>query len=321
MSKNVDKAKKIKVVCFGGGTGMPSLLSGLKHNPWLDITAVVNMFDTGGSSGELKDKFGILPPGDVLKCLLALSEDELDARKILLKRIDHASFSGHTGGNLLLFAFEKVYGNHLDAVKALSDVLSAKGKVLPVTSSQSTLCAKYTDGSTNKGETDIDKGMYNGQEVKELFLEPSVKASKEAVSAVKKADVLCIGPGSFYTSVLPNFLPAGIKDAIKRSKSPVIFTSNFLSEGLGMKGYKVGTVVSILEKYIGRKVSAIITNSKLPDKKVLQLYASERKYPIRLGSSNDKRVITADLWSDPGIARHDPYLLANLVFSIINRLV
>lgn len=300
---------------------MPSLLSGLKHNPWLDITAVVNMFDTGGSSGELRDRFGILPPGDVLKCLLALSEDEVNARKLLLKRIDHSSFSGHTGGNLLLFAFEKVYGNHLDAVNALSEVLSAKGKVLPVTPSQSTLCAKYTDNSINKGETSIDKGIYNGKEVKELFLEPSIQASKKAVSAIKKADILCIGPGSFYTSVLPNFLPVGIKEAIKRSKAPVIFTANFLSEGLGMKGYKVDTVISILENYIGRKVSAIIVNNKLPDKKVLELYAFERKYPIRLGSFADKRVVTADLWSEPSIARHDPHRLANIVFALASKLV
>src|SRR3989344_4426862 len=166
----ITKARRIKIVCCGGGTGMPSLLSGLKHNPWFEVTAVVNMFDTGGSSGELKDKFGILPPGDVLKCLLALSEDELMARKILLKRVDHFSFSGHTGGNLLLMAFEKVYGNHSDAVSALSQVLSAQGQVLPVTGSQSTLCARYFDNSINRGETDIDVGVQKGKEVKELFL-------------------------------------------------------------------------------------------------------------------------------------------------------
>jgi len=315
----IQKTKKIKVVCFGGGTGMPSLLSGLKNNPWLEITAVVNMFDTGGSSGELKDKFGILPPGDVLKCLLALSEDEFNARKILLKRVDHPSFSGHTGGNLLLFAFEKVYGNHLDAVNALSQILSARGKVLPVTSSQSTLCARYIDGSTNRGETKIDQGMYAGKEVKEIFLDPSIRASRESILAIKKADVLCAGPGSFYTSVLPNFLPLGIREAIKKSKAPIIFTVNFLSEGLGMKSHTVEKIVSILEKYLGRKTSAVIVNDKLPNKKVLALYASERKYPIRLGRWDDKRVIVAELWKDTNIARHDSQLLASLVSSIISR--
>ncbi len=300
---------------------MPSLLSGLKHNPWLDITAVVNMFDTGGSSGELKDKFGILPPGDILKCLLALSEDELNARRILLKRINHPSFSGHTGGNLLLFALEKVYGNYLDAVDALSQVLSAKGRVLPVTSLQSTLCAKYIDGSIHKGETAIDQGIYDGKKVQELFLEPSVRASKEAMSAIKKADVLCVGPGSFYTSVLPNFLPVGTRETIKKSKAPIVFIVNFLSEGLGMKGYQVDTVVKILERNIGREASALIVNNRIPDKKILNIYSLENKYPIRINSNKDKRIISADLWSDSNIARHDSHLLASLVSSIINKML
>src|SRR3989344_9061853 len=139
------KAKKIKVVCFGGGTGMPSLLSGLKHNPWLDITAVVNMFDTGGSSGELKDKFGILPPGDILKCLLALSGNEKSTREILLKRITDTKSPGHTGGNILLLGLEKVYGSLTTAINALGEILSASGKVYPVTLTKSTLCAEFLD--------------------------------------------------------------------------------------------------------------------------------------------------------------------------------
>ncbi len=316
----MQKARKINIVCFGGGTGMPSLLSGLKHNPWLNITAVVNMFDTGGSSGELRDRFGILPPGDVLKCLLALSEDEISARRILLRRIEHEKFSGHTGGNLLLMAFEKVYGDHLSAVNALTQILSARGRVVPVISSPSNLCAEYTDRRIAKGETNIDQEIYDGKEVKKLFLEPEVRASTAALKEIKKADILCVGPGSFYTSVLPNFLPKGAKEAIKKSKAPIIFVSNLLTEGLGMRGYQVGTVVAILEKYLGRKVSVIVVNKKLPDNKILNLYSSEKKYPIRINSNKDKRIISADLWTDPSIARHDSYLLANLVFSIINRL-
>ena len=111
--------KKIKVVCFGGGTGLPTLLAGLKKNPWLEISAIVTMFDTGGSSGELKDKFGILPPGDVLKCLLALSKDEKFTREIFLKRIANHSSPGHTGGNILLLGLEKVFGNMTAAIDAL----------------------------------------------------------------------------------------------------------------------------------------------------------------------------------------------------------
>src|SRR3989344_1686303 len=302
----ITKARRIKIVCCGGGTGMPSLLSGLKHNPWFEVTAVVNMFDTGGSSGELKDKFGILPPGDVLRCLLALSEDEAGARKILLKRIDHPSFSGHTGGNLLLMAFEKVYGNHLDAVNSLAQVLSVKGRVVPVTSLQGTLCASYADKTIKKGETNIDKYLFAGNEISNLFIEPEVRASRLSIKAVKEAEILCVGPGSFYTSILPNFLPGGIKDEIKKSKTPIIFIGNLLTEGLGMKKYKVETVVKILEKYLGRKVSAIVVNNR---------------YPLKLNGAEDRRVVSAGLWSDTNIARHDSNLLANLVSSVIHKLI
>lgn len=300
---------------------MPSLLSGLKHNPWLEITAVVSMFDNGRSSGELRDKFGILPPGDVLKCLLALSEDETAARKILLKRIDHPAFSGHTGGNLLLMAFEKVYGDHLSAVNALAQVLSARGRVVPITSLSSNLCAEYADKSVNKGETDVDRGMREGKEIKRLFLDPPVRAVPIVLAAIKKADVLCIGPGSLYTSVLPNFLPDGVSETIKKSKAPVIFIANLLTEGLGMEKFKVENTANILEKHLGRKVSAIIVNGRFPDRKILAGYSAENKYPLKTARPNDKRIIFADLWTDNSIARHDSNRLANLVSSVISKLI
>jgi uncharacterized cofD-like protein len=192
----------IKVVCFGGGTGLPALLSGLKHNPWLDITAIVNMFDTGGSSGELRDRFGILPPGDVLKCLLALSKNELIAREVLQHRIRNAQAPGHTGGNVLLLGLEKVFGDCPTAIDALGQVLSIRGKVIPVTLQQSTLCARYHDSSLHKGETSVDAGVYEGKTIKDLFLDPPIPASASALEAIEEADALCIGPGSFYTSVL-----------------------------------------------------------------------------------------------------------------------
>ena len=173
-----------KVVCFGGGTGLPALLSGLKDNPWLEITAVVNMFDTGGSSGELKDRFGILPPGDVLKCLLALSTQESYARELLQKRIRNHNFFGHTGGNVLLLGLEKVFGDYITAVDALGQLLSIKGRVVPVTLEQSTLSARYKDGSVYRGETSVDIGIHEGKVLSDLFLEPRVSASKQAIDAI-----------------------------------------------------------------------------------------------------------------------------------------
>ncbi len=288
--------KSKKVVCFGGGTGLPSLLSGLKTNPWLEISAVVNMFDSGGSSGELKDKFGILPPGDILKCLLALSTREKEARDILLKRITHKKYSGHTGGNVLLLGFEKVYGSHDAAIDALGQLLSVRGEVIPVTQEKSTLCAEYQDGSVYKSETSVDVGIKEGKIVKKLFLEPSITASKQALQAISSADAICIGPGSFYTSVTSNFLPKKIKESLAKSKAKVIFISNLLTEGLGMRDYSAEKAVSIMEKYIGRKIDAAIFNKALPDTGVLDLYAGEHKYPIQISkkAKSDQRFIFAD---------------------------
>ena len=317
--------KKINVVCFGGGTGLPSLLRGLKTIPELNLTAVVNMFDTGGSSGELRDKFGILPPGDILKCLLALAEDDASARKILLKRIRHDEHPGHTGGNVLLMGLEKVYGDYLDAVNALGQILSIRGRVLPITLTQGTLCAMYKDGFISKGEVNVDAHLFDGREVEKLFLEPHVEASTEAKEAIRAADVLCVGPGSFYTSVISNFLPKGVKESIISSKAPIIFICNLLTEGLGMRNHTVASVVNSLEQYLGRGVSAVIVNTKVPEKKVLERYAAERKHPLLPNVANlgklDPLIVPDDLWLDSGIARHDSERLAHLVFSVVNRVI
>jgi len=309
--------RQTNVVCFGGGTGLPALLSGIKHNPLLNITAVVNMFDTGGSSGELRDRFGILPPGDILKCLLALSEDAEYARKLLLKRIKNRNFDGHTGGNLLLMALESVYGDYDDAISALSQILSVRGTVIPVTQLHSTLCAVYTDGTIHQGEIAVDAGICEGKEIVQLSLDPVVKASPRAIEAIEGAEAFCIGPGSFYTSVISNLLPQGIRDAIAQSNAPIIFISNFLTEGSGMEGFTIKKATEILEQYLGRSVAHIIANTQLPEEAILKKYEREHKRPIVIEGYGDSRLVCADLWCDTQIARHDSARLAHLVYSIL----
>ena len=314
---------KLKVVCFGGGTGLPTLLSGLKGNPFLEISAVVTMFDTGGSSGELKDKFGILPPGDILKCLLALSKNEKATREIFLKRITDTNSPGHTGGNILLLGLEKVYGGLTTAVNALGEILSASGKVYPVTLAKSTLCAKFSDESIVKGETLIDMGIFEGKTVNKLFLDPKVKANPKALLAIKKADILIMGPGSFYTSLLPNFLPKGVSEAIKKSGAKIIYVCNLLTEGYGMKNYKIDTFIKTLESYSGCKIDRVIANSYIP-KKRLRDYVMERKYPIKISGKFPKnKIVSANLWTDPNLARHNhkklSYLLDRVVFGLLKK--
>ena len=307
-----------RIVCFGGGTGLPALLSGLKRCPTLNVTAIVSMFDSGGSSGVLRDRFGILPPGDILKCLLALSEDEQTARRILLKRIQHRESPGHTGGNVLLMALEKVYGNYLSAVDALGQILSIQGRVVPVALQPATLCAHYKDGSTACGETHVDEGLIAGKEVRELFLEPTVRASDSALQAIQQADLLCVGPGSFYTSVLPNFLPDGVRQAVAGSSAPIVFIANLVTEGLGMQQQMFMDLINQVEHALGRPFSSIIMNAQVPVGAPLDRYGEEHKYPILPAAEllQDPRLIVADLWRDNQIARHDSATLADLILAL-----
>ena len=307
------------LVCFGGGTGLPSLLSGLKENPWFDVSAIVSMFDSGGSSGVLRDRFGILQPGDILKCLLALSVDPQHARKILLRRIKHAVHDGHTGGNILLMGLEQVYGNYEDAVNSLGQLLSITGRVIPVSLDKSALCAEGEDGSVAFGETEVDAKMRSGVLLNRIFLEPSASATQTALSAISKADAICIGPGSFYTSILPNFLPSGIALAIASSKAPIVFIANLLTEGRGMENMALSDLIAILEKRIGRRVDIVVANSAKPTEKILAAYAEEGKAPLKI-DIDDGHVILSELWTDPNIARHDSVRLAGVVAAAIDRL-
>src|SRR6186713_554582 len=160
--------RELSIGCVGGGTGLPSLLGGLKSNPWLRLHAVVTMFDSGGSSGVLRDELGVLPPGDVLKCALALARNESEARRVLLSRLptlEHARLAGHTGGNLLLSMMEQYSGDFLAAVDGLRSLLGCRGHVWPITTERSSICALYGDGSTGRGEVEVDARQISGQTV------------------------------------------------------------------------------------------------------------------------------------------------------------
>src|SRR5512136_1141425 len=163
---NTMRLRELKVGCFGGGTGLPSVLGGLKANPWLRVNAVVTMFDSGGSSGQLRDELGVLPPGDILKCALALSRNAREARKVLLARLpmlEHARLGGHTGGNLLLSMMQRYSGDFLAAVDGLRELLGCSGRVWPITVESAQLCAEYGDGSITRGEVAVDAGQTSGR--------------------------------------------------------------------------------------------------------------------------------------------------------------
>ncbi len=322
---------KIHVVCFGGGTGLSSLFSILKDDPRLSISTVVTMFDSGGSSGKLRDRFGILPPGDILRCILALSDVKKDViREILLRRIPPEWLGemntnpdpdvAHTVGNILFLGLQQQYGLQA-AVKILSHAFAIKGRVHPVSLHQSDLCAELSDGSIVHTEVHVDKSIAQGNHIKRLFLEPDVLPNEEALEAARQADAFCIGPGSFYTSVLPNFLPKGVCHVVSQSRAPIIFILNLMTEGAGMKGHTAEHIVSNLENTIGRPVDKVIVNSHIPHGR-LEEYAKQQKFPIEYDSKADRgRFVYAPLWLDGSLARHDPASLSYVIGSVVYDLV
>jgi uncharacterized cofD-like protein len=313
---------ELNVGCFGGGTGMPSVLGGLKNNPWLRVNAVVTMFDSGGSSGQLRDELGVLPPGDILKCALALSRNGREARRVLLARLpmlEHAKLGGHTGGNLLLSMMQQYSGDFLDAVDGLSALLGCRGRVWPVTVEQASVCAEYGDGSATRGEVEVDAGQSSGRPVRRIWLEPPVSIHPTVTEAISKLDAVIIGPGSFYTSLMPIFLVRGVAEAMENMRGPIIFIANLLTEGRGMAGFTAADAVARIEEATRRRVDVVITNTVWPAAPVLERYAHEHKQPLLPGDlPKHCEVVGGEFWTGE-IARHDRLRLAYALWAILSR--
>ena len=315
------RLRRLNVGCFGGGTGLPSLLGGLKSNPWLRVNAVVTMFDSGGSSGQLRDELGVLPPGDILKCALALARNTREARRVLLARlpVEHARLSGHTGGNLLLSMMQSYSGDFLAAIDGLRALLGCRGHVWPVSVEHASLCAEYGDGSATRGEVEVDAGQSSGRFVRRIWLEPPVSIHPAVADAIGGFDAVIIGPGSFYTSLMPILLVGGVADALAVMKGPIILVANLLTEGRGMVGFTAADAVTRIEDAIGRRVDVVVTNTNPPSVEVLGRYALEDKQPLMPGQLPDHcELVGGEFWTSE-IARHDRLRLAYAIWSVLSR--
>jgi uncharacterized cofD-like protein len=316
------RLRELSIGCFGGGTGMPSVLGGLKNNPWLRVNAVVTMFDSGGSSGQLRDELGVLPPGDILKCALALSRNAREARRVLLARLptlEHTKLGGHTGGNLLLSMMQSYSGDFLNAVDGLRSLLGCRGRVWPVTVEQAQICAKYGDGSITRGEVEVDAGQTSGRLVQDVWLEPPVSIHPVVAKAIGDFDAVIIGPGSFYTSLMPNFLVRGVPEALANMRGPIILIANLLTEGGGMAGFTAADAVVRLEQAIGRRVDVVMMNTARPLPDVLDRYAKEHKQPLEAGKLPPHcELVGGEFWTSE-IARHDRRRLAFALWSVLSR--
>jgi uncharacterized cofD-like protein len=317
------RLRELNIGCFGGGTGLPSLLGGLKSNPWLHLNAVVTMFDSGGSSGQLRDELGVLPPGDVLKCALAMARNEGEARRVLLARLptleQHDRLAGHTGGNLLLSMMEQYSGDFLAAVDGLRGLLGCRGRVWPISVEPASLGAEYGDGSQSRGEVEVDAGQSRGHQVRRLWLEPQVSIHPVVSQAVRGFDAVIIGPGSFFTSLMPPLLVHGVKEALAEVRGPIILIANLLTEGRGMGGFTAADAARWVSEAIERPIDVVLVNTGRPSEEGLGRYAAEHKQPLELGTLDPGvELVLGRFWCTE-IARHDRRRLAYAVWSVLSQ--
>ena len=318
---------KTKMVTIGGGSGQFALLSGLRILEEIEITAVVSMVDSGGSTGRLRDELGILPPGDVLKCILALSPHHDIVRKILLKRFTEDSrLEGHNAGNMLLTMLSQYTGSFPTGVHALAEILEARGTILPVTIDKATLVAELTDGSHIYGETaiDIPRGTQR-EKICNVFLVPhhsdSISVYPPVVEAIRSVDYIIIGPGDLFTSIIPNLIVPGVTEAIKQTSATLLYVINIMTKFGETHNFVGVDFVKKLEDYLGRQVDGVIYNTERPDEYLLDEYQKQKAEFVEIDVNDawwgDRKVYTAQMLdSSGGIVRHDSKRLASLIREI-----
>ena len=266
-----------KVVVIGGGTGTFTVLSGLKHYP-VDLTAIVTMADDGGSTGRLRDEFGVLPPGDLRQCLVALSEADLVMRKLFNHRYDRGELAGHNFGNIFISTLEQVTGSLDKALDLAGEVLNIRGRVIPVTLSKVHLVAELKNGKILKGESAIsDYQLVSRFGVKKIYLTPKAIANPKAQQAIKEADLIVVGPGNLYASLIPNFLVPGIARAFIASKAKKVYVANLMNKHGHTDDFVVSDYVRAIEGVVGKSgvFDVVVYNTKKPAPELVRKYADE----------------------------------------------
>ena len=325
--------KGVNIVAIGGGTGLATLLSGLKVfvagegeiREVATLSAIVAVSDDGGSSGRLRDEFQMPPPGDIRNCMVALSEDSS-----LLSRLFQHRFSGggelggHSFGNIFLAALSDITGDFAEAVKLSSEILASKGHIYPATVSDVRISAKLADGSIVRGETNVGKV---GSKISRLFLEPeSCAPMPEALNSIEKADIITVGPGSLFTSLLPPLLVRGVPEAIERSRAVKVFVCNLMTQPGETKGLTARRHLEIVREYAPNlNFDHIVVNSQPITPAQSKLYETEGAEQIGVHGSiagetiEGASVTRAELLADDEMVRHDPERLARVVLNCVEK--
>ncbi|MGE5398294.1 MAG: gluconeogenesis factor YvcK family protein [Chitinophagales bacterium] len=319
LQKDITKKRGPRIVVIGGGTGLSVLLKGLKQYT-SKLTAIVTVTDDGGSSGILRGELGVLPPGDIRNCLVALAETENLMDQVFQHRFKEGSVQGHNLGNLLLTALTDISGDFVGAIKQVSQVLAVQGQVLPATLEQVTLEAIMDDGSIVKGETAITRA---GRKIEKLSLNPSdCRALPEAVAAIREADAVIIGPGSLYTSIIANLLVKEIGEAVRETRATRIFTVNIMTQPGETTCYTAADHIKTTLGYLGEgTIDYVILNNEVIDEARLGRYLADGAQPVQLDHkeilSTGVTPVYAPLLGKDDVAWHEPAELARAIMKTI----
>lgn len=326
------------MVVIGGGTGTHTVLKGLKrYQKQIDISAIVTMADSGGSTGRLRDEFGQLPVGDVRMALAALASDidEHDelVRELFLYRFDKGEgLNGHNFGNLLLVALTDILGSEAAAIKAAAKVLRVRGQVLPVTIENVDLVAQYADGTVITGEHDIDEPTEEVAQhrITDLWVTPQATISEAAEASILDADLVVLGPGDLYTSVLANVVVEGVAEAIQKTPATVAYVSNLMTKYGQTCGLGVAEHVAEIERYAGRTPDAVLVNTTPLPEDLAERYADAQEFPVVFNYEGEKaRIIPGDLLASEvietksgdtlkrSLIRHDSRKLARKLMELL----
>jgi uncharacterized cofD-like protein len=330
--------QKKRIVTIGGGTGTYTVLRGLKaYQDQVDLAAVVTMADSGGSTGRLRDEFGYLPVGDVRMALAALASDvdhhEELVRELFLHRFSKGyGLNGHNVGNLLLVALTDILGSEEAAISAAAKVLQVQGRVLPVSTEWTNLVATYSDGVEVVGEHEIDEPEKErlGHHITQLDITPRVSAHKKVVEAIAEADLVLLGPGDLYTSVLANVVVPGVETALRDTTAKLVYVTNLMTKQGQTNGMGVAEHINELASYIGRKPDVVVVNVTPLPTDLSATYAQWGEFPVEFNyESDDIQFVPADLLASEvvvtkagdtlkrSLIRHDSHKLAKTIINLL----
>ena len=312
---------KIKVVTIGGGTGLSVLLRGLKKYP-LEITAVVTVADDGGSSGKIRSDMNIPSPGDIRNVIAALSDVEPYLEKMFQYRFDSGEVKGHPVGNLMIAAMTDIHGDFSTAVKVMSRILNVRGTVLPTTNDIATLNAVLSDGEIIRGESSITKA---GGVIDHVYITPSrVKPNEDVLKAMEEADYIIMGPGSLYTSIIPNLVISKVSEKIRESNAKKIYVCNVMTQHGETDNYTVSDHIVAINKHVEENIfDLVIANSREFDDSILSKYHKEKQEPVKIDQEKIKELgIKLIKNNDVGIVdnntiRHNADKVSELIYDYI----